>query len=173
MAQQSILWIAAQAKLLSEELSSLIGQAGDKLDRGYKALTLPPSRNPYSTEYEPVYPYSQQSKNKLATCHPNLIFLANKLADLGDYSIIHGYREEYTQNQLYLRKVGLPWPTSLHNQQPSMAVDIVPYPVDWNDTARFDIMIGAAYAIAKEEGINMRSGKWFSNLADYSHLELT
>ena len=38
------------------------------------------------------------------------------------------------------------------------AVDMVPYPVDWNDTARFDLMAKAMFTAAEELGIGIRWG---------------
>lgn len=38
------------------------------------------------------------------------------------------------------------------------AVDLVPYPVDWNDLSKFDQMAQAMFAAAKELGVSIRWG---------------
>lgn len=38
------------------------------------------------------------------------------------------------------------------------AVDLVPYPVDWNDLKKFDVISKAMFAAAKELNVNIRWG---------------
>lgn len=40
----------------------------------------------------------------------------------------------------------------------SHAVDLVPWPIDWNDLARFDRMAELVLAAAKQEGVGLRWG---------------
>lgn len=62
-----------------------------------------------------------------------------------------------------------PWPSSKHNASPSLAVDVVPYPVLWPDKApagrerellfaRMYLFIGYVRGIAKGMGISVRCG---------------
>ena len=43
------------------------------------------------------------------------------------------------------------------------AVDLVPYPVDWNDLSKFDKVAKAMYAAAKELGVSIRWGANWDN----------
>jgi peptidoglycan L-alanyl-D-glutamate endopeptidase CwlK len=63
---------------------------------------------------------------------------------------------------------------------PSLAVDVLPYPVDWRDTARFARLFGHFERIAFQRGIDIRwGGDWNNNfrtaderLIDMPHIEL-
>ena len=156
---------------LDETIEKLKGIKKDFGGSAYDLLWTPENRDPWCVDYEPLYPWSFKSKQAMETLDPKLVFLCNKLADIFDLSVLWGYRDEDQQTDIHDRGLGLPWPTSNHNVSPSRAVDIVPFPVNWDKVDRFDEMIGAAYAIAKEGGFRIRSGKYFSNV-DYSHLEL-
>ena len=39
-----------------------------------------------------------------------------------------------------------------------MAVDVVPYPIDWKDRARFYHFVGFVRGIASQKGIKIRTG---------------
>ncbi len=168
----------ASIRSIRDQLDRLRVQVGESLYLAELAANsiappMTPETNPYSVNYLPVHPWGLASRQRLAELEPDLRYIANKLADIWDMTIIWGYRNEAQQTHAYNRGNGLPWPDSNHNVMPSRAVDIARHPLDWDDIAGFDEMIGAAYAIAKEAGIdNMRSGKYFSNRADYAHLEL-
>lgn len=96
-----------------------------------------------------------------------------------DITIIEGLRDQKRQAQLFAEgktKVM----TSRHMS--GNAIDMAPYPVDWNDTARFKIMAQHMFAAAKELGITIRwGGNWSridenqappSSFVDMPHFEL-
>ena len=58
------------------------------------------------------------------------------------------------------------------NHAKGLAVDIVPYPVDWNDISKFKKINEAMQASAKEFGIKLSYGGDWKN-KDYPHWELT
>jgi peptidoglycan L-alanyl-D-glutamate endopeptidase CwlK len=67
------------------------------------------------------------------------------------------------------------WPTSKHNAVPSLAVDLVPCPVDWKDRERFILLAGIVIGIAWKLGIPVRwGGDWDgdSNIAEHSFQDL-
>lgn len=88
-------------------------------------------------------PLGPTSLERLATCHPDLQGLIKSVAigiDEGDlaYAGIHditvicGFRGEREQNQAFADGTSeTPWPRSKHNREPSDAVDVAPYPVQW------------------------------------------
>lgn len=47
------------------------------------------------------------------------------------------------------------------------AVDLVPYPVDWNDLNKFDQIAKAMFAAAKELGVSIRWGADWDNDGNY------
>lgn len=93
--------------------------------------------------------FSEKSKRILATCHPKLIALCNTAIMRFDFSVISGHREEEEQNRLFRDgKSHLTFPHSRHNKIPSTAVDLAPYPIDWEDTGRFKLLAGYLLGIA-------------------------
>jgi peptidoglycan L-alanyl-D-glutamate endopeptidase CwlK len=96
-----------------------------------------------------------------------------------DFSVICGFRGEKEQNEAYARGHSkLKWPQSKHNQTPSMAVDIVPYPIDWNDELRFRTLGAVVKEIwsqlpeEKREGWSLSWGGDWKTFKDLPHFEL-
>jgi len=83
-----------------------------------------------------MFKFSTRSQNKLDSCHPNLIDLmeaAIKTSPI-DFSVTCGRRSEKAQNDAYARGASkVKYPKSMHNQNPSLAVDIQPYPYTKED----------------------------------------
>lgn len=100
--------------------------------------------------------YSESSKSALETCHPDLQKVFERVIRDFDHTIIEGHRGEEKQNRLYDEgKSKLRYPESRHNENPSMAVDAVPYPVDWDDRERMTLFAGYVLGVAeklKQEG---------------------
>ena len=95
--------------------------------------------------------FSDRSLSKLETCHEDLQTLFKVVVDSYDCSIICGHRDQESQEQAVrdgFSKVN--FPNSQHNSLPSMAVDVVPYPVDWQDTNRFYHFGGYVKAVAEQ-----------------------
>jgi len=117
--------------------------------------------------------FSKESEKKLATCDVKLIKIANELIKIMDVTILCGHREEKEQNEAFNSgKSKAKFPHSKHNIFPSKAIDIVPYPIDWNDLKRFERMCGIIEGIASQLGISIRLGRDFKTLKDYPHIEL-
>jgi len=135
-------------------------------------------------------PYlSNSSRNKLYTCHTLLQRLVNEVLKGGvtaegverkafDVSVIAGFRGETAQNAAFTSgKSKLQWPRSKHNKRPAMALDIVPYPLDWQDIRSFQNMgvavkeAWAAIPAAERTGYALAwGGDW--TMRDYPHFEL-
>ena len=64
------------------------------------------------------------------------------------------------------------YPTSKHNRNPSEAVDLVPYPIDWNDIDRFKDLAVRFKRIAEEKGIEISAGADWKLFKDYPHFEI-
>ena len=85
--------------------------------------------------------FGTASRNKLNTCDPRLIEICEEAIKVMDFSVLCGTRSEIEQNALYDQgKTFLRYPHSKHNKSPSKAVDLVPYPVDWEDRDRFILL---------------------------------
>ena len=76
--------------------------------------------------------FSQASFSKLATCHIDLQCLFYEVIKYFDCTILEGYRNEVDQDKAFASgHTKLHWPNGKHNRNPSMAVDVTPYPVDF------------------------------------------
>lgn len=103
--------------------------------------------------------FSERSKAKLATCHPELQHLFNEVVKHFDCTILTGHRDKEAQNGAFnAGKSKLQWPNSKHNESPSMAVDVAPYPIDWNDLERFRRFVWFVRGVAAARGIEIRTG---------------
>lgn len=95
--------------------------------------------------------FSDKSKKYLSECHPDLQVIFNEVIKHFDCSVICGHRGAAEQNAAYEQGMSkVQFPNSKHNKVPAMAVDVVPYPVDWNDRERMYFFAGHVIAIAKK-----------------------
>jgi peptidoglycan L-alanyl-D-glutamate endopeptidase CwlK len=62
---------------------------------------------------------------------------------------------------------------SAHNWSPAVAVDVVPYPIDWKNLNRFKALGAFVTAKAQSLGIQVTWGATFKKLKDYPHYELS
>ena len=117
--------------------------------------------------------FSQRSKDKLAECHEDLQTLMNAVIVETDIIILCGHRGEQEQNEAYRTgKSKLMWPNGKHNKLPALAVDVAPYPIDWNNIERFKELAVIIKRIAGELGINVKWGGDWQSFKDYPHWEL-
>ena len=125
--------------------------------------------------------FGKKSKERLATCHEDLQKVFNEVIKVVDCSVLEGHRDERRQEQLFSEgKTKVHYPMGRHNSKPSRAVDVVPYPIDWNDRERFHLFSGFVLGVASRMGITLRwGGDWNMNFEvddnkfdDFPHFEL-
>lgn len=137
--------------------------------------------------------FSNTSKQRLATCDAQLQQLFNEVIKRYDCTILCGHRNEGDQTEAYESgRSTVQWPNSRHNSQPSQAVDVAPYPIEWPDPAtmteeqyaralgRWYMFVGYVRATADRMGIAIRCGAdWDGdfqvsdqNFHDLPHFEL-
>ena len=106
--------------------------------------------------------FSDRSKARLETCDARLQDILEEAIKSVDFTILCGHRTEEEQEEAYrLKRSTKRWPHSKHNTLPSVAVDIAPYPVDWNDLARFARLVGYIERIAEQKNVRIRwGGDW-------------
>jgi len=116
----------------------------------------------------PKYNYSKLSLKRIAECHPDLQRIAQELIKEMDVTVLCGHRTKEEQDKCYaLGTSKLKWPKSKHNKVPSLAIDIVPYPIQWRDLGPYKEMRDRIAKIAKRLGIKIRTISW-----DWPHTEL-
>jgi hypothetical protein len=90
-----------------------------------------------------------------------------------DITVLCGHRSKADQDKAVADgKSKARWPSSKHNATPSKAVDIAPYPIDWDDTARFRALAGHVLAVGEALGVPLKWGGHFKTLVDMPHFEL-
>lgn len=122
-----------------------------------------------------MYSFGRKSTAILATCRPELQLLVNAVMaeQVMDFSVASGYRGEEEQDQLVEDGASqLIWPFSRHNVQPSNAVDLWPYPVDWNNIAAFKELNFLMMKHAQRLRIRIECGAYWNKPKDYPHYEL-
>jgi peptidoglycan LD-endopeptidase CwlK len=124
-------------------------------------------------------PLGKTSNDRLRTCHPSLIrFVECVVAgvDLGDLAplvtdvtVLCGYRGQRDQEQAFANGSSRKrWPDSKHNISPeALAVDIAPFPLNWNDLRAFAALRQYAQGVAQGMGIAIRVISW-----DWPHYEI-
>ena len=125
--------------------------------------------------------FGSKSRQQLQTCNSDLQKVFNEVIRYVDCSVLEGHRDERTQDRLFEEgKTKVQYPMGRHNSNPSRAVDVVPYPIDWNDRERFHLFAGFVLGIARSMGIKLRwGGDWNMNFEvddnkfdDFPHFEL-
>lgn len=116
-----------------------------------------------------MYKLGTGSLSKLAGVHPHLIAvvaLAIRRSSQ-DFSVLAGVRTDAEQLKLWEQGRTTPGPvvtwtkTSRHQIGADgfgRAVDLAPYPLDWNTPAKFDAIAAAMYSAAEELGVAIRWG---------------
>ena len=106
--------------------------------------------------------FGASSRSKLETCHPDLIALCELVIEGYDFSVLEGKRSNERQDELFRQnKSKLRAGQSKHNGDISLAVDIAPFPIDWNNTQRFYLLAGMMFQGAADLGIRIRwGGDW-------------
>lgn len=103
--------------------------------------------------------FSNTSRGKLATCHEDLQKVFMKVIEGFDCTVLCGHRTKEEQNKAYSEGNSTKkWPNSRHNTSPSEAVDVAPYPIDWEDRDRFHLFAGYVLGVAASMGIKLRFG---------------
>lgn len=127
------------------------------------------------------YTLSESSRTRLMSCDERLRKIVNEVSKHINITVLEGFRPKAAQDLAVAQgRSKTTWPNSKHNEQPSLAVDIAPYPIDWNDTARFYYLAGFMKAVAIQHGVKLRyGGDWDSDndlkeekFKDLPHFEL-
>ena len=108
-----------------------------------------------------MYKFGKRSRNRLKGVDSRLVNVLNELIKIMDVTVIEGLRSAERQEEL-LAKGATKVKYSKHME--GKAVDIAPYPIDWNDSERFHYMGGMVRGIAKALNLDIRwGGDWDSD----------
>ena len=118
-----------------------------------------------------TYKLGTRSMQSLSGVNPDMVAVVEKAIEITeeDFSVIEGIRSLDRQKKLL--KDGKS--TTLNSRHiTGHAVDMVPYPVDWEDLKRFEKMAKAMKKAAKELDISIVWGGDWKNFYDAPHFEL-
>ena len=111
--------------------------------------------------------FGSKSLERLEQLDPRLVAVLKEAIKLMDFSVLETHRGQFRQDALYEAeppKTKVRFPNSKHNSLPSLAVDIAPYPINWEDTERFAYLAGLIRGIALMQGLVVRwGGDWDSD----------
>jgi len=115
--------------------------------------------------------FSTSSETKLTSCHPDLVRLFREVIKERDCTVLEGHRSMERQKQLF-RDGKSKTLASKHLTQPSIAVDVMPYPIKWEDREGQLDFATFVYMKAIELGVKVKWGGNFRNFYDSPHWEL-
>ena len=105
--------------------------------------------------------FGKTSKKRLKGIDPKLVNVLNELIKIMDVTIIEGLRSKERQAEL-LEKGATKVKYSKHME--GKAVDLSPYPIDWENRDGFHYVGGMIRGIAKQLNVKVRwGGDWDSD----------
>jgi len=128
-----------------------------------------------------TYKFGRRSKANLFTAETKLQEIAYHVIKIIDHSVLQGHRGEEKQDDMFHSGLSkLEWPNSKHNSSPSKAIDVAPYPIDWNDLEKFRNVAMFTRGIGAGKGVEIRLGMdWDSDFTfrdqrfhDIGHVEI-
>lgn len=121
------------------------------------------------------FKFGKASLERLNKCDMRLDALCKRMLERSDFdlTVTCGYRGKEEQEKAFDEgKSKAHFGQSKHNSFPSKAVDICPYPINWDTKdPRWYQMVALAYDCARELNIKIRCGAFFS-FKDFPHIEL-
>lgn len=130
--------------------------------------------------------FGSGSLAELETLHPDLQKVLVEAIKHVDFTIVEGHRGPDAQEAAFAKGLTkLHYPDGKHNKLPSLAADIMPYPIDWSDQPknieRLAYVMGIIMGVARMMGVELRwGGDWNMNddtrdegaFRDRDHIEL-
>jgi peptidoglycan L-alanyl-D-glutamate endopeptidase CwlK len=102
--------------------------------------------------------FSKRSKDKLKGVDTKLVNVLNEVVKYFDITIIEGLRSQERQNELVEQGKSK---TKFGKHVQGKAVDIAPYPIDWNARDDFHYLGGFVLGIANRLNVKVRwGGDW-------------
>lgn len=111
-----------------------------------------------------MFKLGKRSEERLVGVDARLVAVVRRAIELStvDFTVLEGVRTLGRQKELYAQGRTAPgkvvtW-TMKSKHIDGLAVDLVPFPVDWNDSEKFMAIARAMFAAASELGVNIRWG---------------
>ena len=108
--------------------------------------------------------FGKRSRKRLNGVNKDLVKVIEKVCKHYDITVIEGLRSQERQNELVKQGKSK---TKFGKHVDGDAVDIAPYPIDWNAREDFHMLGGFVLGVAAEMGINVCwGGDWSSSSLD-------
>lgn len=108
-----------------------------------------------------MYKFGKRSRERLIGVDPRLVKVLNELIKIMDVTIIEGVRSKERQEQLLAQGKTK---TKYSKHITGKAVDLAPYPINWEDREMFHYMGGMLRGIGQSMGLKIRwGGDWDSD----------
>jgi len=113
--------------------------------------------------------FGKKSQAVLDTVDPRLQEVLERIIPHYDFSVLSGFRDKVEQDEIFRQgRSKKQWPNSKHNKNAdgktqlfSVAVDLAPYPIDWDDEPSFLYLAGMVMQQAADLGYEVRwGGDW-------------
>ena len=122
--------------------------------------------------------FGKRSKERLEGVDHRIRMVLDEVVKYYDITVIEGLRSQERQDELVREGKSK---TKFGKHVTGEAVDIAPYPIDWNSRDDFHMLGGFVLGVASQLGINIRwGGDWNMNFEvddnkfdDFPHFELT
>ncbi len=102
-----------------------------------------------------MYRFGKRSRARLKGVKPELVNVLNELIKIMDVTIIEGVRTQKRQDELVAKGASK---TKYSKHIEGKAVDLAPYPIDWDDRDTFHYMCGMIRGIAQQMKVPVRVG---------------
>ena len=123
--------------------------------------------------------WSERSAEKLRTVDDRIVRVLDAVVAQHDMTIITGHRSAEDQAAAYEAGRSQIKSGGAHQLNPSAAVDVAPYPIDWQDAERFELLADLIMDEAARQGALLRWGGAWSGVRnppggfdDLGHFEL-
>lgn len=123
------------------------------------------------------YKLGKKSLENLATCHTDIqrvIHRAMSYQEM-DFSVLEGQRTDERQYALFAdgkSQLDGVINKSRHQSSPSEAVDIVPYPINWESLPEFYKLATLIFKACLEEGVKLEWGGHWKSFPDMPHFQM-
>jgi len=106
-----------------------------------------------------MYKYGKRSKSRMKGIDPRLKEVLDHLIEIMDVTIIEGVRSAKKQAEYFKNgKSKIDGKSKKSQHQKGKAVDLAPYPIDWDDRDRMHYMGGMLRGIGHMLGYKLRYG---------------
>jgi peptidoglycan L-alanyl-D-glutamate endopeptidase CwlK len=116
-----------------------------------------------------MFKFSQKSLDKLQGIDARLVEILNEAIKQVDFVVLEGLRTYERQVELYNQGRSK---TLNSKHLTGKAVDIAPYPIDWNDKLRFEHLATIIKQIAKDKGYKITWGGDWKSFKDMPHYQI-